>query len=156
MRDYSATARRKINATSGEAPLLLVEISHPDLASPVRVVQDNQDITHLGNLFVAFAFGVDIPDDQDKQTPRGRVWMDNVGRELVQWLEISNGGEGAEVRFIQVWRDDPDTIEWEATLQLSNVDMDMHRVNGDLGYEDLLNKPGVVLRYDPQTAPGLF
>lgn len=156
MRDYSAQARRAINATSGEAPVILLEITHPDLSAPIRVAQDNADIVCQGNVFAAFAFEIDLPDDQDKQTPRARLAMDNVGRELTQWIEASNGGEGAQVRVMQVMRSDPDVVEWEATLDLSNVEMDVRRVTGELGFEDLLNKPGVLLRYDPQTAPGIF
>jgi hypothetical protein len=156
MRDYSSSARRKINATSGEAPVVLLEITHPDLEAPIRVAQDNQDLLHQGNLFVAFAFEIDLPDDQDKQTPRASIAMDNVGRELTQWLEASDGGDGAQVRVMQVMRSDPDVVEWEVTLDLSNVSMDVRRVTGDLSFEDLLNRPGVLLRYDPQTAPGLF
>jgi hypothetical protein len=156
MRDYSAGARRKINSTSGEAPLVLLEITHPDLEAPIRVVQDNEDIVSTGDVFSAFSFDVGLPDDQDKQTPRASLAMDNVGRELTQWLDVSNGGEGAEARFMQVWRDDPDTIEWEATMGISNVDMDVMRVAAELGYEELLNKSGLPMRYDPRTSPGLF
>lgn len=156
MRDYSAAARRRINATSGEAPLILLEITHPDLSAPIRVVQDTENIVSNGELFVAFDFRIDLPDDMEKQTPRASLGMDNVGRELTQWLEASDGGEGAQVRVMQVMRDDPDVIEWEATLDLSNVEMDLQAVNGLLGFEDLLNRPGVLLRYDPRTAPGLF
>lgn len=156
MRNYSANARRGMNATSGEALLLLVEISHPDLGAPVRVVQDNQDLVHQGNLFVAFDFRIDLPDDQDKQTATAKIDLDNIGRELTQWLEESGGGEDAQVRIVQVSRADPDVVEWEATLDLTNVLMDVPRIGGELGYEDLLNRPGVRLRYDPRTAPGLF
>lgn len=156
MRNYSAGARRSMNATSGEAPLGLLEIDHPDLAAPVRVVNDNQNLTHQGNLFVAIDFAVSLPNDMEKQVPRAEIGMDNVGRELTQWLEASGGGEGAQVRIIQVMRDDPDVVEWETTTDLSNVEMDWARINGVLGYEDLLNRPGVLLRYDPQTAPGIF
>lgn len=156
MRDYTTGTRRNLNASSGEAPLLLLEINDPDLGAPVRVVNDTQNITHQGNLFVALEFDVDLPSDMEKQVPRARVGMDNVGRELTQWLEVSDGGDGAEVRLIQVSRTAPDVVEWETTLDLSGVEMDIARIIGVLGYEDLLNRPGVLLRYDPQTAPGLF
>lgn len=156
MRDYSVGTRRAISATSGEAPRILLEITHADLSAPVRVVGDNDNLTHQDNLFVAMEFDIDLPSDMEKQVPRAQLGMDNVGRELTQWLEVSDGGEGAQVRVMQVMRDEPDVVEWEATLDLSSVDMDMQRINGALGFEDLLNKPGVLLRYDPRTAPGLF
>ena len=156
MRNYSATSRRGMNATSGAAPVMLVEIDHPDLAAPIRVAQDTADVACQGNTYVAFAFDIDLPDDMDRQAPRARIAIDNAGRELTQWLEASNGGEGATARIMSVQRADPDVIEWEATLNLSDVEMDLHRVSGSLGYEDLLSKPGVALSYRPDTAPGIF
>lgn len=155
-RTYTAGARRKMSATSGEAPLLLLEISHPDLGAPVRVVNDTQDLTHQGEIFVALGFDIDLPTDMDKQAPRATLAVDNVGRAMTDWIEASAGGQGATVRVIQVMRDDPDTVEWEATLDLSNVSMTSRRISGALGYEDLLSRPGVLLRYDPATAPGLY
>ena len=155
-RDYSAAARRKLAATSGEAPLTLLEISHPDLGAPIRVVADTQDLVHLGDVFVALAFDIELPDEMAHQAPRASLAVDNVGRAMTDWIEASNGGEGATVRIMQVMRDDPDVVEWEAALDLSNVSMTRQRITGSLGFEDLLNRPGVLMRYDPRTAPGLF
>ncbi|HHJ11888.1 MAG TPA: DUF1833 domain-containing protein [Chromatiales bacterium] len=156
-RNYSGPFQETINAVSAsEAPLVLLEISHPGLTQPIRVVNDNQDLTHQGNVFTAMAFRFIPPDDLENGMPRAQVVMDNVGRELVTWLESSNGGEGATLRAIQVLRSNPDQIEWEATLDLSNLSIDQLQVRGTLGYEDILNLPGVMVRYRPETAPGLF
>jgi len=156
MRDYSTTSRRGMNATSGFAPLLCLEISHADLSSPIRVVHDNQDVTHGGNTFVAIDFSIDLPDDQDRQIPSAQVGIDNVGRELTKWLEASNGGEGATCRILQLQRVDPEVVEWECILDFKNVKMDLRRVTSQLGFEDLLSSPGVLLTYRPETAPGSF
>lgn len=154
---YSTTAQKKINATGAdELPVLLLEIDHPTFTQPVRVVNDGLDLTSNGELYVAMRVEASLPDQQPGQMPRARLALDNVGRELVEPLEASNGGEGATVRMMQVLRSTPNVIEWEATLDLSNVEMSSMTVTGDLSYEDILNKPGVPMRYDPVTAPGLF
>ena len=54
MRTYSRSSQEKMNATGGEAPVLLLEITHPDLSAPIRVVNDNQDLTSNGNTFVGW------------------------------------------------------------------------------------------------------
>ncbi len=154
-RAYTASAKTKFIATSGEAPVTLLEITHADLAQPVRVCDDNQNIVSNGNTFIALAFRCSLPDDFDSN-PRARVSLDNVGRELVSWLEVSGGGRGAKVRIMQVMRSVPNTIEWETTCDLRNVQVTNPEVSGDLGYEDLLSRPAVPLVFRPETAPGLF
>jgi len=156
MIDYSAAARERVNATSGEAPVYLLEIEHADLAAPVRVVNDTEDLVHLGHTFVALRFAVSLPSERDKQTPTVRLGMDNVGRELTSWIEASAGGRGATVRLIQVWRDAPDVVEHEITLDMGSVELDHAWVSAVVGFDDLLNRPGLPTVYDPDTAPGVF
>jgi len=157
-RNYSTATKKLVNATSApELPLLLLEISHPALATPIRVVNDNQDLISNGNTYTAMAFRARLPDDMSQGgLPRAQLSIDNVGRELVQWIESSGGGKGASARMLQVVRSVPNVIEWEVTLDLSNVHMTAMEVTGTLGFEDLLNLPGVAFTYRPDTAPGLF
>ncbi len=155
----SATYHRAINATGGsESPIILLEINHPTFAVPIRVVNDNLDVESNSNLFVALAFDFVLPDDVAGQAPRAQLAMDNVGNDLVQPLEASRGGEGATARVMQILRSNPNVIEWEATLDLKNVHFppSSMKVLAELGYEDILNRPAVVLRHDPFTTPGLF
>lgn len=217
MANYSRRYREKTNSTGAdEAPLLLLEISHPNLATPARVVNDNDDFPYgaaslwkasiayalnaiaipseynghyykctvagtsgatepawpttsggtvvdgtvtwqeAGAQFKAVGFRATLPDDLEKSLPSAQLAIDNIGRELTQWIESSAGGRGATVRMMTVLRSDPDTIEWETTLDLNNVGMTTQEVTGTLGYEDFLNKTGVPYVYDPTTAPGLF
>jgi len=153
----SASWHRKVNAvSSAEAPIILLEIDHPLFSVPARVVNDNQDITSNGDVYTALTFEITLPDDMEGQIPRAQLSMDNIGRELTQPLEDSNGGEGATVRVMQVLRSAPNVIEWEALLDMRNVSMTNLKVNAELSYEDILNRPAVAVRYDTFTAPGLF
>ncbi len=109
-----------------------------------------------GNQFRAMAFEGAMPDDLTRQMPRARLEVDNRGRELAELVEASAGGKDASVRMMQALRSDPDTIEWEVTLDMRNMKMTPARISADLGFDDLLSKPAVSVRYDPQTAPGLY
>jgi hypothetical protein len=156
-RPYSQRAREQLNATSADdIMLVLLEIRHPQLAVPVRVVNDTQNIVVEGNEFIACAFDVTLPDDSDNQVPQARLEIDNIGRELTQWLEQSGGGAGATCRFIQVMRSTPNLIEYDITLDLTGLSMDQTKVSGTLGYVDFLNQPAVTVYYRPETAPALF
>jgi hypothetical protein len=155
-RTLSANYREQTASTGGESPVYLLEITHSQLDVPIRVVNDNQDLVSNGNTFTAFAFQITIPDDQDKTLPRAQLAIDNVGRELVQWLELSGGGRGAQVRIMQVMRNAPDVIEYDITVDLISVTQNVQQITGQLGYEDLLNTPGLKATYRPENTPGVF
>lgn len=154
---YSGNARRQMLATSPSASLLeLIEITHPDLAVPVRLVNDNQNITVGGHEYIACPFSLSRPDDVDQQTPTAKLSVDNIGRELTQWLEVSNGGKGAKCRIMAVLRSSPDVIEFDMTLDLTGLSINNATVDGELGFQNTLMQPAVTIRYDPITSPGLF
>ena len=156
-RNYSAAYKSTLAQTSApETPLILLEITHPDLALPVRVVNDTQDVTSNGDLYVAVPFRCELPDDLENQQPKARLAIDNVGRDLVYWLEISGGGEGSSVHVMQIMRSTPDVVEWEITMQLANVRITQAEVSGELNFENLFGRPAVAVQYRPDTAPGVF
>ena len=156
-RNYSTAFRGTVNSTSArEAPLLLLEITHPGLASPLRVVNDTQDLVSNANTYTALPFHARLPDDLEQGLPRAELSIDNIGKELVQWLEASGGGQGASCRMMQVMRSAPNVIEFEITLDLTNLHMDSVQVSGTLGFENLLDRPACAWVYKPEIAPGLF
>lgn len=155
-KNYSSSFKEKINSTSGEAPLTLLEITHVDLALPVRVCNDAQDLTSNGNVFTALSFRIAMPDDLHNQLPRARLAIDNVGRELTQWLDASKGGRGAQVRVMHVMRGAPNTIEFDITMDLMNVRQGPLEITGELGFDNTLNIAALPITYRPDNAPGLF
>jgi len=154
---YSTNARRNLLATSADEPMLeLLEITHADLSVPIRVVNDVQNITVQSNEFIACPFTLSRPDDVDQQTPAAKVSVDNIGRELTQWLEYSNGGKGARCRIMAVLRSSPNVLEFDMTLDLSGLSINNYTVEGSLGFQNTLMLPAVAIRFDPVRSPGLF
>tara|TARA_R110000868_G_scaffold31576_3_gene115602 strand:- start:1829 stop:2302 length:474 start_codon:yes stop_codon:yes gene_type:complete len=157
MRDFSAAARENLLATSASEPFfVLLEITHADLAVPVRVVNDTQNMTSNGVEFIGCPFNVTLPDDVAGQMPSAQLEVDNIGRDLTQWLEFSRGGQGARCRIMQVMRSDPDTVEFDMTLDLTNMKITNETVSGSLGFENMLNRTGTIPTFTPQNAPGLW
>jgi hypothetical protein len=144
------------SVNAAESPILLLEISHPSLSQPVRVVNDTDDITSNGNLFIACAFRYVLPDDFEGQIPKARISIDNIGKDLMYWIETSNGGNGSIVKFMQIMRSRPDLIEMDIEMELKNVSATMKEISAELGYENLLSKPAVSMQYRPENSPGLF
>lgn len=156
-RSYSGVYKSTLAQVSApEAPHILLEIDHPDLTTPIRIINDTQDLTSNGNLYLACPFRCVLPDDFENQLPKARLAVDNIGRELMFWIETTAGGNGSTVRFMQVMRSRPDQIEWEITMSLYNVQVTMQEVSGELGFENLFSKPAINLQYRPSTTPGIF
>lgn len=156
-RNLSTAAKRNINATSADEPLLeLIEITHHDLVVPARFVNDTVDIVVEGHNYLACRFDLSLPDDQDEQVPSARLAVDNIGRELTQWLEVSQGGAGAKCRLILLLRSTPTNLEFDMTMDLTGLSITNYRVSGDLGFRNTLMQSAVTVRYDPSTTPGIF
>jgi hypothetical protein len=157
MRNFSAAARENLLATSADEPfLVLLEITHADLAVPVRVVNDTQNMTSNGIEYIGCPFNVTLPDDVAGQMPQAQLEVDNIGRDLTQWLEYSRGGQGARCRIMQVMRSDPNAIEFDMTLDLTNMKITNETVSGSLGFENMLYRTGTIPTFTPQNAPGLW
>ena len=157
MRQFSDNARQNLLAVSADEPfLILLEIIHPDLPIPIRIVDDVQNITSNGEEFTALPFRINLPDDLSGQIPQARLEVDNVGRELTTWLEISRGGVGAKCRIMQVLRSDPDLIELDITLDLTKLSINNQSVQGQLGFVNVLGQASVTTQFTPTTAPGLW
>ena len=88
--------------------------------------------------------------------PTCPIRMDNVGRELTQWLDASSGGIGSQVRVMMVMRDEPDVLEFDVTLDLMNVKQTAAYITGELGYENTLGMPALIASYRPDNTPSIF
>ncbi|WP_427183622.1 DUF1833 family protein [Bordetella bronchialis] len=156
-RAISTNGRRQLLATSADENLLVcLEIIHPDLAEPIRVVRDTQDLLARGNTYTACPFDITLPDDIEGQIPQATIQVDNVGRELTEWLEFSRGGQGARCRLILVYRSDPDVFEYDLTMDMTGLKIDNQKVSGNLGFVNTLSQVAVVKVFTPATAPGLW
>lgn len=154
----SADFKKTLNAIEGdERPLFLLQIDHDDLTQPIRVVNDTEDVVSNGNTYLAFPYTINLPSQEEESPPTVTLEIDNVGRDLMTWLESSNGGEGATATISMVLRSNPDVVEiGPLTLDLVNVKATPFKVQGNLGYEDLLNRPGNPIEYRPHNYPGIF
>lgn len=162
-RGLSGAWQRSVNSLSPrDWPLYLLEIDHPDLSVPIRVVNDAEDIVVEGEIWYRSRFELDPPEETERGLPSARLAVDNVGRgpdgnSIMDWLSVSAGGRGAVARVLMVRRSDPETIEWELPgIRLGGVHASMLRIQGRLGWEDYTNEPACSIRFRPDTHPGLF
>lgn len=154
-RTLSSVALASIHAQeTGEVWLVLVTISHSTLATPIRVVANNEDITSRGNLFQAFPFDIVLPGQDADGPPRATLRFDNVDRTAVN--AIRGLTSAPDVLLEVVLASNPDLVEISFPgLSLRNVRFDALQVEGELFFESIFNEP-VTLTMTPSRFPGLF
>jgi hypothetical protein len=155
-RSLTAAARRALFASeTGEAFLILLTLSHPDLEAPLRVTSDAVDTASRGDTFTSYPFDLALPDDTDGRAPRARLTIDNVDRAIVRAVR---GLDTPPTVLIEIVRAaEPDTPEARfVDFRLTNVTYDAHLVQGDLSVEDFTTEPFPAGIFSPSLFPGLF
>lgn len=136
--------------------LTCAEIRHPDAITPVRLVNDIESRVIDGETYVRSRFEAQLADEVERRSPRAQLVVGNVGRALQQWVELVGGAGGGTVRVFEILDLAGVLPEWELTLDIASVATTSAHVVLTLGFDPLLGRPSVALRFDPQTAPGLF
>ncbi len=146
---------------TGELPVHALEITHDLLRSPVRVVNDTVEHVVAGSTYTPLAFRLTPPQRMEGQVPTGEVEIDNVGREIMEWVNASSGGRGALVRILTLVR--PAATETESAvvgevprLTFSKIQATLNVISGGLVQHIGQVRPGMKVRYDPVSVPGLF
>lgn len=144
----------KLNAS--EAVLTLLEITHPFITDPVRLVMDNCNVVSNGNTFIAMAFDIKRQDDIKDEVPKVEITLQNIGRSLVKWIDQSGGGRDAEVKAMLIRRSSPDLIEESINLSIERVFINSQFVRLSLTIQNNLIRKGTKWVFDKERAPGLF
>ncbi len=152
----SARYRRAVRSVD-PADLVLdaLELTHPSIAAPVRVVNDTDQRTIGGENYAPVPFRALWPDAAENRRPRARIAADNVGRDLTQWVESTQGAAGGTCRLIRALAATGE-VEAEVTLDVAGAAVAGEEVALELEFGMNLQSPVVLLRHDPERSPGLF
>ncbi|MGM4891272.1 DUF1833 family protein [Tardiphaga sp. 839_C3_N1_4] len=150
---------------SGEVPIFLLEITHPELPEPIFLTTD--PTTRLGtdplaygtisrgNTYLYAGIEVTIPDEQDKSPPASKLTIANVGRDLVPLARSVNSPPSVKIEAVLA--SDPDVVEmnWPA-LDMSNLTYDASTLQFDLTMDALTSEAYPAGEFLPSFFPGLF
>jgi hypothetical protein len=156
MRTTSLTFRQAIYAQeTNEVFVVLVEIDHADLASPIRVCSNDTDITSNGNVFTAYPFNIELPSDDEGDMPQARLTIDNVDQSLT--ASIRTIQSPPSVRIMVVLASAPDVLEVDMPdFVFSNITYDAFTISGTISIESFMNEPFPGDVFTPSQFPGLF
>ncbi|MCE2493594.1 MAG: DUF1833 family protein [Alphaproteobacteria bacterium] len=144
----------------GRNQTFALEIEHPAITEPVRVVADTVEHAVEGNRYVPLAFHARVPQAKEGEIRTAVLRIDNVGRELMQWVEASRGGRDASMRVLRLIPpaegETGSTVAWEVEMSVGVAEVTNEYVTVSLTDEPVFGRPTVILRHDPATSPGLF
>jgi hypothetical protein len=154
-RNLSAGATASINAQeTDEVWLTLLTIDSPELAQPLRFVNNNASVESRGNVYLAFPFEVEFPGQDEENPGEARLMIDNVDRAIVNFIRTISSPP--EVTMEVVLGSSLDTVEASfENMTLRNVTYDAKTVSGLLKFEDIVIEP-VTYAMTPERFPGQF
>lgn len=141
---------------TGEVPLVLIKIDHDDLPEPLRVTSDGADTISDGETYIAYPFEIVLPDEpEDGRSPRARLQISNVDRQIVRNLRGLSGAPSFDLTIVRAG--EPDLVEasWPR-FSLRNALYDSLYVQGELSLDDVLQLRYPADSYLPSLFPGLF
>lgn len=164
-RPLSDNAKQVIFAQStDDAWITLVTITHPSLATPIRVADDSYELLPLagrrgvesrGNEFIYVPFMVELPTQDDTNISLARITMDNISREQVLAVRGADSALGITIEIVLA--SDVDTVEAAVSnFKLERVNYDALTISGEISVEYFDLEPLPKRRFTPSDFPGLF
>jgi hypothetical protein len=155
-RPLSTAAKNSIYAQETIlAWLIILEIDHADLGSPIRVVNNDVDIVSNGDTYSAFPFQVTLPDEREDRPPVVRLVIGNVDLQIVTAIRSITSAPTVDLSVVT--SNDYDTLEvGPLSFSLKDISYDSLVVEGSLVYEPILDEPYPSNRFIPSSFPGLF
>jgi hypothetical protein len=166
MRDTSQTFRRAVFAQeSGEVLIFLLTITHPQLATPIRLSTDateRKSTTPLayrtmsrGDEFLYAGIDLTLPAEKDRAPPAAKLTIDNVTRDLIPLARSVS--TPAQVKIEAVLASDLDTVEiaWPA-MDMTNLQYSAAQLVFDLTMDSLASEAFPAGTFSPAYFPGLL
>lgn len=166
MRILSLNFRKALFAQeSGEVPIFLLRITHPQLATPILLSTD--PTTRLttdplvygtvsrGSTFLYAGIDLTLPDEVDKSPPASKLTVENVDLGLIPLARSVNSPPAILIEAVLASA--PDTVEMTfPALNMSNLTYDAAALNFDLTMDSLVTEPFPAGNFSPAYFPGLF
>lgn len=150
---------------SGEVPIMLLTITHPELAEPIYLSTDPTERFLTDPLmyrtrsreidFLYAGIDVTLPDEHDKSPPASKLTIANVTRGLIPLARSVSTPPAVKIEVVLA--SDLDTVEmtWPA-MDMSNLTYDASFLTFDLTIDALVTEPYPSGTFSPAYFPGLF
>ncbi len=139
---------------SDDPLLMLVTVTHPSF-SPIRLVNNTEDIVSRSQTYTAFPMLITPPVDDGETAREVAIEFDNVSLELI--AEFRQITSPADIRIEVVLASSPDQVQISyEELKLRNISYDKQRIRARLYMDSFLNVELTSETYGATNFPGLF
>lgn len=163
---FDSASKRAMNGLEVDNPLkMLVEITHTDLATPIRLVDDNANATVDSVTYYAIAFDYKLPDQSENSQGRASVTLSGIDGSVIAWLRSSsNYGQGATLTMKFILMDDLTTgtattashVQQTYTFSILKAICKYNVVTLELGKKNLFDDTFVKITFRPPYANSIF
>lgn len=141
---------------TGEAPIVLLTLSHPALSPALRFTSDAVATVSRGETYHPYPFRIVPPRQGGEEPQRATLAIDNVDRAITAAVRALSG-DPLRVKAELVLGSSVGTVEAVLfDLDLTSVRIDLMTVTGELADDDPRRDPCPVGRMGPSTCPGLY
>lgn len=157
MAEFSDNFKINVNKLNADqAVLACLEIRHPFISDPIRIVNDSIKLISNGETYLPMGFDLKRHDDIEGELPKCSITFQNVGRILTKWIDSSGGGSKATFDVLLIRRSDPDNIEEQIRFEIQNCTTTSESITFTLVIQNNLIKRAMNYFFDKKRAPGLF
>ena len=141
--------------STGEVPLYLIQFDHTDLTSPIRMVNNKEDIVSNGNIYTAFPFDIILPEQTPDRASTTTVRLCNVDRQVSTLLDGLSSRPTLTVSMVLA--SSPDTIELgPAEYEVIDYVYGSTTIEATLSYENVNEELIPAHTINPADFPGAF
>jgi hypothetical protein len=138
---------------TSEVLLTFLTITHTDLVSPIRVVNNNEDVVRDTYTFTRFPFRIVLPVDKNGEIGAATLTISAVDRAITTAIRSIN--TPAEVTIAVALASDPSNAELEmGTFEWRGIAYDADSVTGELVYADKFDTELSALTFNSIDFPG--
>ena len=139
----SVIEKNKISSVETFLLALEIDVINPEtnvLVETIYLVQNSEDITHKGQVYIAFPFDIELKQAANTQSQITLSIQDITGTVQGQ-MQLYGGGVGFNVRIkivnSAILDDEPEVIEW---FQVTGASSNGYSISFELGVENFLAK----------------
>lgn len=148
-------AHAELIARESADPLIpLVTLTHPLWAEPQRMALDVNEVVSDGETYLPAAFDLRVVSDDDGPT-KAVLAVPNVGRELAEMVQDIASYPECTIEVVALSHPD-DPIYRASRLELTNINMGIVTISGDLRGKDFTSEPCGTKRVTPGRFPAFF
>lgn len=146
-----------ISPDCDEVGITLLTISHASFSQTYYVCDNNEDITHNGQVYSAYAFDIAFVDEVEGEIPSQYLVFDNVDTTIFTAIQQLSSTEMITVtqKFIVASNPNTNLLSRTITYKVANVDVDELTVQASLILAVISNDAIPWLSATPAIWPGL-